>query len=78
MEFRIEQRVKELMSDILGLNPNEIEASTSMGNVAASDSLNHLNLCLAMEQEFGIALEVEEIESMLSYCDILDIVLQKV
>ena len=78
MEFRIEQRVKELMSDILGLNPDEIEASTSMDNVAAWDSLNHLNLCLAMEQEFGIALEVEEIESMLSYRDILDIVLQKV
>ncbi len=78
MEFRIEQRVKELMSDILGLNPDEIEASTSMDNVAAWDSLNHINLCLAMEQEFGIALEVEEIESMLSYCDILDIVLQKV
>ena len=66
----MEQRVKELMSDILGLNPDEIEASTSMDSVAAWDSLNHINLILALEEEFGILFASQEVMSLASVSDL--------
>lgn len=70
----MEEQIKQLMADILDLNPASIDESTSMDSVDGWDSFNHLTLCLAMEQEFGIVLEVDEMESMTSYYDICQII----
>ena len=67
----MEERVKQIMADIFDINPKKINKSTSMDNVAAWDSLKHINLILELEQEFRISLDTKEIESMLSFEDIL-------
>jgi acyl carrier protein len=67
----MEERVKQIMADIFDINPRKINKSTSMNNVDTWDSLKHINLILELEQEFKISLDTKEIESMLSFDDIL-------
>lgn len=68
----MEQQVKQVMADILGVDPDSIDVSTAKDSTASWDSLNHINLVVALEQEFQISFDVTEIESMLSFSDILE------
>jgi acyl carrier protein len=68
----LEQQVKQVMADILGVDPDSIDVSTAKDSTATWDSLNHINLVVALEQEFQISFDVREIESMLSFPDILE------
>ena len=68
----MEQEVKQVMSDILDLDANSIDVSTAKDGTASWDSLNHINLIVALEQEFQVSFDVAEIESMLSFSDILE------
>jgi len=70
----MEEQIKELLVDILNIDPNSVDESTSMDNTASWDSMNHLNICLSIEQEFGITLEIFEIESMTSFYDVVQVV----
>jgi len=65
------------MADLLDLDPERIDGSTLKDNTPAWDSLNHINLVVALEQEFGISFDLHEIESMLSYDDIVQVVVGK-
>jgi len=73
----MEQRLKEILGDILDLDPNSIDGSTSKDSTASWDSLTHINLVLALEQEFQMSFEVTEIELMLSFDDILQVVMSR-
>ncbi len=73
----MEEQIKELLADILNIDPNSIDESTSMDNTSSWDSMNHLNICFGLEQEFSITLEVFEMESMISFYDIVQVVEQK-
>ena len=59
-------RVRSLVADLFGLPLEEIRPDSSPDNIPAWDSLQHLNLVLALEQEFGIQFAPEEIEQLLS------------
>jgi acyl carrier protein len=69
----MEERIKQIMADVLDLDPDSIDESTEMDAIESWDSLNHIQLCLSLEQEFQISLLVSEIESMLSYPDIVQV-----
>lgn len=73
----MEDQIRELMEDILGISKDSIDESTSMDNTESWDSMNHINLCLSIEQEFDISLEVYEIEAMLSFYDVVQVVATK-
>jgi len=65
------------MADILDLPADSIDDSTVMERIDSWDSLTHINLCLAFEQEFQVSFEVSEIESMLSYTDFVEVLEKK-
>jgi acyl carrier protein len=67
----MEQRIREMLSDVLGLGVRDIHLSTSRANTAAWDSLKHIEIVMALEAEFGVSLSVEEIEAINSVNDIL-------
>lgn len=71
------EQVKKVMADILELDPGAIGESTSRDNTATWDSLGHVNLVLALEQEFDLTFDVSEIEAMISYGDIVRVLGQK-
>ncbi|PYP43416.1 MAG: acyl carrier protein [Gemmatimonadetes bacterium] len=76
-EARVERRIKQIMADVLDLNPMSVDDSTCQDRVTSWDSLNHIQLVLALEQEFEVSFEVGEIEAMLSYPDIRQLLERK-
>jgi acyl carrier protein len=68
----VEEQVKQVMADILAVDADSIDRSTTKDGTASWDSLNHINLIVALEQEFNVSFEVSEIESMMSFTDILE------
>lgn len=73
----MEDQIKRVMADVLDLDPETIDGGTARDSVAAWDSLKHITLCLALEDEFKISFDVSEIEAMLSYMDVLQILQHK-
>lgn len=58
--------MRRVFSDVLETPLEEIRPDSNPDTVENWDSINHLNLVMAIEQEFGMELEPEEIEEMLS------------
>ena len=73
----MDEQIKQVMADILDLDANSIDVSTVKDGTASWDSLNHINLIVALEQEFQTSFDVTEIESMQSYLDILETIQRK-
>jgi len=58
------EQVRNVASDILGIPADKITAESSPETIENWDSMQHLNLVLAIEEKFGIQLEPEDIEQM--------------
>ena len=63
----MEDRIKRVMSTILGVDEALINENTSPSTVKRWDSLKHMNLILAIEEEFEIKLRDEDIIEMLNF-----------
>ena len=64
MPESVRNRVVQIVSAIFGVAVERIDDRTSPDTVETWDSMQHLQLVLALEQEFGLQFEVEEIEAM--------------
>ncbi len=63
----MENKIKEVMSTMLEIPVEEINGETSQDTVDQWDSLKHMNLVVALEEEFDIEFEDEDIENLLNY-----------
>jgi acyl carrier protein len=77
MDLTLEETIKRVMADILNIDFKDIGEDTSAHNTDSWDSANHIQLILALEQEFSISFDVAEFESMLSFPDIVSVVQTK-
>lgn len=59
-------RVKKVMAAVLSVDIETIGDDSSVDDMEAWDSLRHINLIIALEQEFGISLPDEEVASLTS------------
>jgi acyl carrier protein len=73
----MEERIRQIMADVLDLDPRSIDGGTAMDSVDSWDSLTHINLCLGLEQDFQVFFTVPEMEAMLSYEDIIRVLAEK-
>jgi acyl carrier protein len=64
MSSQLFEKVRSITADILEVSPGQLTPQSSSENIETWDSVHHLNLILAFEQEFGIQLEPEEIDQM--------------
>jgi acyl carrier protein len=71
VQQNLEEVVKGVMADVLGVDASLINDETGRDNTVGWDSANHITLVLALEEEFGVTLEVSEIESMFTFADIV-------
>lgn len=53
-------RPEEVVANVLGVSPHEIEDDTSNESIAEWDSLAHMNLVLELEATYGVALSADE------------------
>lgn len=65
-------RIKTVMSQVFDIDAATIDSTTTAKTVRRWDSLGHLNLCVALEEEFGVALTTEQVVGMTSYDAVVD------
>ena len=58
------EQLRGIASDIFGLPAAEITESSSPETIESWDSVQHLNLVLAMEEQFGVQFDPEEMDQM--------------
>jgi acyl carrier protein len=57
-------QIRTMASDLFGVPAERITADSSPQTLEAWDSIQHLNLVLALEEKFSVQLSPEEIEQM--------------
>jgi acyl carrier protein len=62
-----DDRLKQVVSAVLSLPADRIGDHTSPDSVEAWTSLAHLDLILAIEEEFGVTIPDEEVGDLTSY-----------
>ena len=62
----IVERVKKIVAEQLGVNESEVKNESSFVNDLGADSLDTVELVMALEEEFGIEIPDEEAEKMTS------------
>lgn len=63
----IEERAKEIMAAIFSIDVAEIGADSSLDTVKQWDSLQHVNLVMALEEEFELRIKVEDALDMSTF-----------
>jgi acyl carrier protein len=58
--------VASVVASVLNLPTAEVTADASMDNLPQWDSLAQLNICLAFQERFGVAMDMETIASSTS------------
>ena len=59
-------KLKQVISNVLGISIENINDESSPDNIEKWDSLSHLNLVMAIESEFQVELSPEDSMDMLS------------
>ena len=60
-------KIKQVMSLVFEVPVESIHDVASSDNIENWDSLRHLNLILALEEEFGVSIPDEEVGNLVNY-----------
>lgn len=66
------ERLKDLISEKLGVEPEDITMETSFADDLEADSIALFELIMAIEEEFDIEVEDESIENISTVGDIVN------
>jgi len=70
----IEERLKKIVAEQLGVDESEVVPKASYTDDLGADSLDLVELIMAMEEEFGIKIEDEEAEQIKTVQDTIDFI----
>ncbi len=70
----IEQRVKKIVAEQLGVNEAEIKVESSLAGDLGADSLDTVELVMALEEEFECEIPDEEAEKITTVQQAIDYV----
>ena len=68
----VEEKVKEIIVDQLGVEENQVAASASFIEDLGADSLDTVELVMALEEEFDVEISDEEAEKISKVQDAID------
>jgi acyl carrier protein len=71
----IEQRVKKIVAEQLGVNESEVKTESSFVNDLGADSLDTVELVMALEEEFECEIPDEDAEKITTVQQAIDYVL---
>lgn len=71
-----QKRIKTVMSTVFSVPLEDIDEDSSTDNVENWDSLKHLNLILALEDEFEITIPNEEVGNMVNF-KLIDLIIDE-
>jgi acyl carrier protein len=64
---KIELSIQQIMADVFEKSEEQISIDSTQDDIDSWDSIKHLNLIVALEEEFGIELPIEEIGNLISF-----------
>ena len=70
-EKSIEQKVKDIIVEQLGVNPDQVTSDAKFIEDLGADSLDTVELVMALEEEFGQEIPDEEAEKLQSVGDVV-------
>ena len=74
----VEQKVVDIICDYLNLEADQVSLKSDLSNDLGADSLETVELTMALEQEFGVEIDDKEAEGIKSVGDIVEIIKKKV
>ena len=63
----MENRIKKVMGDIFNIDVNSINDKSSTDSIENWDSLKHMNLLVALEEEFDVEFDDVDLENLLNF-----------
>lgn len=70
-------KVKEAFATAFGVEPDSVTLDTSASDIPLWDSVGHLSLASALEEAFGIRLDVDELMEMENVREIVRVITPK-
>ena len=70
-------KLEEIIANIFELDPSQINKEMTPADIETWDSLSQLNLISAIEKEFQIKLEIDEIFTVMKIGDIYSLLSKK-
>jgi acyl carrier protein len=70
-EKSVEQRVREIIVEQMDVNPDQVTLDAKFIEDLGADSLDVVELVMALEEEFGSEIPDEEAEKLLSVGDVV-------
>lgn len=71
------KELDEIFKDIFDDDSISVNEETTSNDIEEWDSLEHINLIVAIEQKFGIKLTMEEVITMKNVGNMADIIMEK-
>lgn len=71
------RRVKDLIAESLGVNPSEVVPAASFIDDLGADSLDIVELVMAIEKEFSVEIPDEDAEKITTVQDAIDYIQNK-
>lgn len=71
------EKIKPIIAEQLNVNEEEIKPETKFKDDLGADSLDLFELVMAVEEEFGIEIPSEDLESIVSVNDIIEYLKEK-
>ncbi|MFO1464809.1 MAG: acyl carrier protein [bacterium] len=69
-----DKKIKQIIAEQLGLNEDEINENASLLDDLGADSLDIVELVMAMEEEFEMEIPDEDAEKIVTVKDVIDYV----
>lgn len=73
----VESKIKSIIAEQLGVKPEEVTPNASFVDDLGADSLDTVELIMALEEEFGIEIPDEDAEKMKTVGDAIKYIEEK-
>ncbi len=74
----IYKQLDEVFQDVFDDESIQVNDSTTADDIEDWDSLEHINLVVAIENKFGIKFNMNEVTSMKNVGEMVDIILERI
>jgi len=68
------EEIRELVSEVFGIDEDEVTLELSQQTLDKWDSLNHLKLITAVEEEFNINFTMDDIEEISNVAKLVEVI----